>query len=225
MDAIQKQINKMMGVSDEVFAKYNPSPEAVAAKKIEQSAVGLTENQRMINKMMGVSDEVFAKYNSPATGEAGIKKVAKLVYAGDLAEDVPVWWRFWPKGWVQLEGEDPVLVDDVAMAEVIANFERRGNDLVIDYEHSSIFADKAPAAGWVKAMEMRPDGLWVRSEWTEQARQFIANKEYRYFSPAFDMRLSDRRPIKINSVALTNTPQTNQLNPLINKNNVRQKEV
>ena len=151
-------------------------------------------------------------------------KTAKLVCAGDLAGGAPTWWLLWPKGWVQLEGADPILIDDQAMAEVIANFERRGNDLVIDYEHSSIFAEKAPAAGWIKGLAAQPDGLWVRSEWTDQALKLIANKEYRYFSPAFDVRIADRRPVQINSVALTNTPQTNQLKPLVSKANTNSRE-
>lgn len=152
------------------------------------------------------------------------QQTAKLVCAGDLAGGAPTWWLLWPKGWVQLEGADPILIDDQAMAEVIANFERRGNDLVIDYEHSSIFAEKAPAAGWIKGLAAQPDGLWVRSEWTDQALKLIANKEYRYFSPAFDVRIADRRPVQINSVALTNTPQTNQLKPLVSKANTNSRE-
>jgi len=66
MDATQKQINKMMGVSDEVFAKYNPGPDVVRAKAAGNIATGLTETQLAINKAMGVSEETWEKYNTTA---------------------------------------------------------------------------------------------------------------------------------------------------------------
>ena len=64
MDATQKQINKMMGISDEVFAKYNPGPDVIRAKAAGNAASGLTETQLMINKMLGVSEETWKKYNA-----------------------------------------------------------------------------------------------------------------------------------------------------------------
>lgn len=65
----------------------------------------------------------------------------------------------------------------------VQNFQEkvRKIDLAIDYSHNS--GDKA--AGWVKDVEHRSDGLWLLVEWTKAAAEAIRNKEFRYFSPEF----------------------------------------
>jgi phage I-like protein len=67
------------------------------------------------------------------------------------------------------------------MAEGV-NQKVRGQDLDIDYDHKQYHG---AAAGWVKAAESRPDGLWLTVEWTPDAAKAIKNREYRYFSPEF----------------------------------------
>jgi phage I-like protein len=67
------------------------------------------------------------------------------------------------------------------MAEGV-NKKIRGQDLDIDYDHKQYHGG---AAGWVKAAESRPDGLWLTVEWTPDASKAIKNREYRYFSPEF----------------------------------------
>ena len=61
--------------------------------------------------------------------------------------------------------------------------------MVVDYEHQTLSDREAPAAGWIKKIDglaiKAKDGLWAIAEWTEKARQYIQNKEYRYFSPVF----------------------------------------
>ena len=42
-----------------------------------------------------------------------------------------------PYGTVEIEGEKPAILDDEAMDAIIAQFEGRGNDMVIDYEHQT----------------------------------------------------------------------------------------
>ena len=71
---------------------------------------------------------------------------------------------------------------------VIAASMGKGVDLVIDCEHQSEerrVNGPAPAAGWIKALELRPDGIWGRVDWTAQARELIASRAYRYLSPVF----------------------------------------
>jgi len=74
--------------------------------------------------------------------------------------------------------------------EALAWFRRRGRDLKIDYEHQSLAelnrrADKrAPAAGWISALEIRQDGLWASGvSWTATAARHLEEDEYRYHSP------------------------------------------
>jgi hypothetical protein len=70
MDATQKQINKALGISDEVFAKYNPGPDAVRAKETPDAA----DTQAMINKALGISEETWRKYGPQGTQSIRAKK-------------------------------------------------------------------------------------------------------------------------------------------------------
>ncbi len=103
------------------------------------------------------------------------------------------------------------------------HYAAHGADLVIDYHHASINApaDGAPAAGWVRAMELRNGGaeLWGRVLWTGQAAAAIARRQFRYVSPVFRFNRPDRVsgeavPLQIHSVALTNTPFLTELHSL-----------
>jgi hypothetical protein len=50
----QRKINKMMGISDEVFLQH--------CKASPSDGVPETDVQKTINKMCGISDETFEKY-------------------------------------------------------------------------------------------------------------------------------------------------------------------
>jgi len=114
----------------------------------------------------------------------------------------------------------PFTLDDEGARGIIAAFEAQTNDMVIDYEHQTI-ADppvEAPAAGWIKKLVNRgAEGIWAVIEWTERAKQYIANREYRYVSPVFLKRVSDNRVIRLINVALTNQPNIDGMVPLANK--------
>jgi len=130
--------------------------------------------------------------------------------------DVPQWINIVPMGTVTLgDGRPPFTVDREALEAVLAAWEQRGNDLVIDYEHQTLEGGPAPAAGWIKALEAREDGLWARVEWTEKAQAFITSREYRYFSPVLMLDGANRRPVELLHAALTNVPAINHLSPLV----------
>ncbi|WP_167309952.1 phage protease [Ralstonia mannitolilytica] len=89
--------------------------------------------------------------------------------------------------------------------------------IVIDYEHQTLNApdngQPAPAAGWFKTMEWREGvGLFATDvEWTDKARQMIADKEYRYLSPVFAYDKKTGDVLRILHVALTNFPALDDL--------------
>jgi phage I-like protein len=64
-----------------------------------------------------------------------------------------------------------------------------GVDIPLDYEHQSVMAEEngqpAPAAGWIKALASRADGIWDRVEWTQRGASLVVAREYRYISPFF----------------------------------------
>lgn len=122
------------------------------------------------------------------------------------------------EGWNQVAGEEPFLVDEKAFNAVSAYLKRRGNDLVCDYEHQTLKDMQAPAAGWIRVdgISWEPGaGIMATVSWTDRAAGYIAKREYRYFSPVSAIRKTDQRLIAIHSVALTNTPRTDHLSPLL----------
>lgn len=85
---------------------------------------------------------------------------------------------------------------------------QRSNDFVIDYEHQTLKpGQKNPAAGWFKALEMRPDGLYVTDpRWTDEAKSLIQAQQYRYISPVFSYHPETLEVMSLHSLALTNNP-------------------
>lgn len=132
--------------------------------------------------------------------------------------ELPDWLRLLPLGRVELvDGRPPFEVDTAALKAMAEAFAARGTDLVIDYEHQSLKGGKAPAAGWIKELSPREDGLWARVEWTPQAREYLSRREYRYFSPVLRLDPETRRPVELLNVALTNVPAIRGLHPLVAK--------
>jgi phage I-like protein len=129
---------------------------------------------------------------------------------------LPEWIRLLPLGTVELsDHREPFTVDEAALASMATDFRSRGVDLVIDYEHQSLQGERAPAAGWIKGLEARGDGLWARVDWTQQAREYLKRREYRYFSPVLRLDPETRRPIALMHVGLTNVPAIKHLPPLV----------
>lgn len=109
--------------------------------------------------------------------------------------------------------------DVAAMMESAA---QKVNNAVIDYEHQTLTGKEAPAAGWVRRLVDRgADGLWGVVEWTQRAKTYLANREYRYLSPVLLAQKKDAdgfwRPTVFHSAALTNTPQIDGMVPIVNK--------
>lgn len=130
----------------------------------------------------------------------------------DLPDGVPEWVHIMPLGkFNSVDGRDPWILKDATA--VISQSLSRGRDLVFDYEHQTDHAvdngQPAPAAGWIKELEARTDGIWARVEWTPRAKEMLADREYRYLSPTFTYTKSGRVVTRILRVALTNDPALN----------------
>jgi phage I-like protein len=131
---------------------------------------------------------------------------------------LPEWILLLPLGLMELlDRPEPLPVDPESLAAMVKAFRSRGVDLVIDYEHQSLQGRQAPAAGWIKDLEDRGDGLWARVEWTPQAREYLRNREYRYFSPVLQLDPETRKPLALMQVGLTNVPAIKRLPPLVAK--------
>lgn len=137
--------------------------------------------------------------------------MAETALCFQLPADPPDWIMIMPvpaDGVLQArDGRRWTLRDPAAVVEASRALNM---DLPVDYEHQTDLAEKngqpAPAAGWIKALEVRADGIWARVEWTDRAREMLAAKEYRYLSPVFMVEKKTDRVLQIQRVALTNNP-------------------
>ncbi len=130
----------------------------------------------------------------------------------------PTEFQLLPWGKIDISGDEPAYLYDQEAAAMIEEFEKRGNDMVVDYEHQTMQDVQAPAAGWIKRLVWKgTEGLWAVVEWTSKAAEYLSNREYRYFSPVIWITAKDRRVILLENVALTNQPKINNLKPLMAK--------
>ena len=154
------------------------------------------------------------------TSDAGeVQAIHSATLSGD---GVPSRVLIAPWGLVESTNGSFVLDDESAQRAVEA-FEAHGTDLPIDYEHQTLGgtyaspSGRAPAAGWIKRLVIEPGvGLLAEIEWTDDAKQMVAAKEYRYLSPVAIIRKTDRKLVAIHSAALTNKPAIVGMKPIIN---------
>lgn len=110
------------------------------------------------------------------------------------------------------------VLDAEGMRRMVAAFDSKANDTVVDYEHQTLAGTQAPAAGWIKKLIDRGnDGLWASVEWTSKAADYLRNREYRYLSPVFLKRKGDDRVVALVNAALTNQPAIDGMVPVVNK--------
>lgn len=101
---------------------------------------------------------------------------------------------------------------DAEIAQRVIAASATVDDMVIDYEHQTINAEKngqpAPAAGWFKRMVWRDGaGLFaVDVQWTDKAKAMIGAGEYRHISPVFPYNSITGEVQKIIGLGLTNNP-------------------
>jgi phage I-like protein len=132
----------------------------------------------------------------------------------------PAEFQVLPEGKIEINGDKPAYLDEQGANAIIAAFSARGNDMVVDYEHQTLADVQAPAAGWIKNLTWKgKNGLWAVVDWTKKAKDYLDNREYKYFSPVMALRAGDRKIIQLINVALTNTPKINNLNPIVAKLN------
>lgn len=113
----------------------------------------------------------------------------------------------------------PALFDDEAARNVMAEYERMGRVLDINYGHDDsnpFLPSHLKESGGYFGLDVRegPE-LWaVNVQWTPDAVERIAARKLRYFSPRFSLDDSGRVSAVYN-VALTNDPATYSLPPLV----------
>lgn len=123
----------------------------------------------------------------------------------------PEWVELIPPG-PNVTGRDgrQWLFDEQAGTLVQSSFLGRAIDLPIDWEHATQHraskGESAPAAGWIKQLELRNGALWGLVDWTPRASEQVINREYRFLSPVFDFDPDTTRIARLVSAGLTNKP-------------------
>ncbi len=137
------------------------------------------------------------------------------VLSTEFAAGAGGWQRILPAGeFSARDGRGPYIVGDRAAMERIVTESRAYHgetDMVVDYDHQALAVMEAgsgktaKAAGWVKGLEVRDDGIWANIKWTAAAASAIGAEEYRYLSPVIphDAKGNVRMVL---GVSLTNVP-------------------
>lgn len=117
--------------------------------------------------------------------------------------------------------------DEESQDIVTKDFNKLKRDTVIDYEHQTLTGQEAPAAGWIRSGQLiskGKSGTWANVGWTDRAKEYIKNKEYRYVSPVFWVRDNDKRVVKLINVGLTNQPNLDGMAAITNKLDFKEEE-
>ncbi len=140
---------------------------------------------------------------------AGAPASAQSNGAGAAA--APEWIELLPAGvFYGRDGRGPFRLDDPAAVIASTTALQMNAGLPIDYDHATDFGAPegrpAPAAGWIRELEVRSGAVWGRVEWTARAASSIVTREYRYVSPVFQFDPKDGSVTRLLRAGLTNNP-------------------
>jgi Mu-like prophage I protein len=137
-----------------------------------------------------------------------------------LAEDRPTWLHAFPLGRYVHPTHGELVFTRERLERLAEGVNRaiRGITPALDFDHREDRAKGGKAAGWITAAEVRPDGLWIAVEWTEEAQAEVRAGAWRYLSPEFgdwtDPRTGVRHRDVLLGAALTNRPFLRDLAPV-----------
>ncbi|MGH7924092.1 MAG: phage protease [Candidatus Binatus sp.] len=131
--------------------------------------------------------------------------------AGEGAAAAPEWIELLPAGvFYGRDGRGPFRLDDPTAVIESTTALQMNAGLPIDYDHATDFGAPegrpAPAAGWIRELEVRSGAVWGRVEWTARAASSIVAREYRYVSPVFQFDPKDGSVTRLLRAGLTNNP-------------------
>jgi phage I-like protein len=128
--------------------------------------------------------------------------------------DEKVWLPLIPAG--VFPGDDGRVWNNSNPDAVVASFTRKRP---FDIEHATHIkgpkGEKAPAVGWILALNNIAGEVWGMVEWNSEGRELLEKKEYAFYSPAFTF--DEQGTVQaIASAGLTNEPNLEQL-PALNR--------
>lgn len=133
------------------------------------------------------------------------------------------------------EGEYPhssgilQVVDRPSLDSMVSFFKREKQQpnfigLLIDRDHFSADPDKpSEAMGWVVDLRREGNSLMARVDWSATGEHAVRTGSYRLLSPVFrhedleDLGGGRKRPLRLDSIGLTNSPNMRGLRPISNR--------
>jgi len=130
----------------------------------------------------------------------------------------PTEFRIFAAGLNQSE-QGPCVFDDVSSESVMREYQEHGKPTLLDFNHGTEYPFPDPEMA-ISAGEFTPEirngELWATNiKWTDRAAEYLRKGEYRLFSPCFAMDPETLRVMRIISVALTNRPALDNIEPLV----------
>ena len=130
--------------------------------------------------------------------------------------------------------DDNLMLSAEQMQEIIGYHRKKGELIPLDSEHYLYELANQKKVDESEALKMFPGGvaalgfgslalsgeeLRVKVKWTPAAYEFMREKIYKYFSPV--IRGIENGPLRVTSVAMTNTPAINHLDALAASANIK----
>ena len=146
---------------------------------------------------------VFDTAGAPATSEPAQSDTTDA--------SAPEWIELLPAGvFYGRDGRGPFQLDDPHAVIESTHALQMNAGLPIDYDHATDFGAPegrpAPAAGWIRELQVRGGAVWGRVEWTARAADSIVAREYRYVSPGFQFDPATGSVTRLLRAGLTNNP-------------------
>ena len=111
-------------------------------------------------------------------------------------------------------------LDEESLKNLADKLNASGREVLVDRDHASskpgLDRDTA-AQGWASEFEVREgQGLFGKVRWSDIGKKLVENRVFRWLSPVFKIG-SDKKPVDMQAIALTNTPSQMLLKPVLNQ--------
>ena len=112
------------------------------------------------------------------------------------------------------------VLDEESLKKLADKLNASGREVLIDRDHASSkpgLDRDTSAQGWASEFEVREgQGLFGKVRWSDIGKKLVENRVFRWLSPVFKLG-SDKKPVDMNAIALTNTPSQMLLKPVLNQ--------
>lgn len=111
-------------------------------------------------------------------------------------------------------------LDEESLKKLADKLNASGREVLIDRDHASSkpgLDRDTSAQGWASEFEVREgQGLFGKIRWSDIGKKLVENRVFRWLSPVFKIG-SDKKPVDMQAIALTNTPSQMLLKPVLNQ--------